>query len=87
MSEMIARETSLEMHGPGKFYYSLLPDGKPHPVMRCLCGWCAEQIADTWKDAGQSLDQHIAACNRRIAIDIAEQLRPEPGARAKVARA
>jgi hypothetical protein len=36
-----------------------MPDSKPHPLIRCLCGWTPEMICDTWEEIGKVFDQHI----------------------------
>ena len=48
-----------QSHGPADAYYSRMPDSKPHPLIRCLCGWTPEMICDTWEEIGKVFDQHI----------------------------
>jgi hypothetical protein len=61
----LQRRTVRQEHGPKDFYYSMLPDSKPHPVVKCLCGWMPELIFDSWEEAGKALDVHIVASLRK----------------------
>jgi hypothetical protein len=69
------RRSVRQEHGPGDFYYSMLPDMRPHPVMRCLCGAFQEDICDSWEQAGKWLDDHILSALKKDDLRYHELLR------------
>ncbi len=46
--------TAFYAGGPGEPYYQ--------PVLECLCGWSSSR-SDSWQDAGEAMDRHIADVN------------------------
>lgn len=84
MSRDIHRRSVRIEHGPREFYYSSLPDGRPHPVIQCLCMWFPPEICDTWQQAGEAFDNHIAAALRK---ETAEYIEATVGSMAALAAA
>lgn len=82
----MARRSFRQEHGPKDFYYTLLPDMKPHPVVRCLCGWMAELIFDSWEEAGKALDMHLTASLRKEDLMYHATLKEGAGAAKAAAR-
>lgn len=74
------RRSVRQEHGPGDFYYSELPDLKPHPVMRCLCGVFPEEVFQSWEQAGKWLDEHILSALKKDDLRFHEMLRKTDGA-------
>ena len=79
------RRSVRQEHGAGDFYYSMLPDLQPHPIIRCLCGACPDEILNSWEEAGEWLDAHILAALKKDDLRYHELLRkngPGPAAQA-----
>lgn len=83
-NDEMQRRSVRQEHGPGDFYYSMLPDLQPHPVMRCLCGAFPDDILPSWEAAGEWLDAHILAALKKDDLRYHELLRkngPTAGAK------
>lgn len=81
------RRSVRQEHGPGDFYYSMLPDFQPHPVMRCICGAFNDEIVNSWEEAGKWLDAHVLAALKKDDLRFHEQLRKSTAAPAAAAAA
>lgn len=58
-TEPVGARHSFMAHGPQTaFYFS---DGaKFRPAILCLCGWETERSCDSWSEAGEQFDEHLA---------------------------
>ena len=60
---MSKRKVGPVEHGIAGALYS--GDGeKYHPNLVCLCGWMVGLVADSWEQAGEEMDNHLAETRR-----------------------
>lgn len=85
-NDEMQRRSVRQEHGAGDFYYSMLPDMNPHPVMRCLCGACPDDVLNSWEEAGRWLDEHILSAVKKDELRFHEWLRKRNGPAPAAAR-